>query len=83
MVQFLVGRGADIHVTDRQHGMTPLHHAAAGGHREVVEFLGDRGADIQKADMSERTLLQLLTKIGTSGPSIERTTKSCYANHHI
>ena len=37
------------------HGATALHHAAAGGHREIVDLLIMSGADPESPDLSGRT----------------------------
>ncbi len=38
-------------------GLTPLHHAALGGHSVIAELLLDRGADISAVDAQNRTPL--------------------------
>jgi len=47
MVKVLVDAGADIHNESRTHAM-PLSEAAYYGHREIVEFLLQEGADVDR-----------------------------------
>ena len=42
-IQHLLQEGADINYCDDH--FTPLHHAAGGGHLEVLGYLVDRGAN--------------------------------------
>jgi len=37
--------GTDVNAKDED-GVTPLHHLAARGHKEIVELLIDKGADV-------------------------------------
>ena len=38
--------GVDIHVLDKKYGFAPLHYAAEGGYKEIVELLLAKGADV-------------------------------------
>lgn len=49
LASMLLERGADVHAEDRN-AATPLHFAAAAGHREVARRLVARGADVCKED---------------------------------
>ena len=44
-VALLLKRGADAGAADREDGMTPLHHASAKGHPDIVRQLIEAGAD--------------------------------------
>jgi len=48
-VRALVESGVPVNGRD-DHGVTPLHAAAGGGHKEVAEFLIARGAKVDAAD---------------------------------
>lgn len=48
-----------IDVTEES-GKTPLHFACAGGHRDIVNFLIQKGADVEKGDAQGNTPLELL-----------------------
>ena len=41
--------GTDVNANDRS-GSTPLHHAAEGGHKELIELLIENGADLNVKD---------------------------------
>lgn len=45
LVEFLIGKGAEVNARDTT-GYTPLHYAAAGGNKETAEVLVARGADV-------------------------------------
>ena len=47
--------GVDIHVLDKKYGFAPLHYAAAGGHKEIVELLLAKGADVNQRDKIGKT----------------------------
>jgi ankyrin repeat protein len=57
MVKLLVERGANIHATASDSGGTALHYAAEEGHKEVVVYLLDNGADPMHLDQSGWTPL--------------------------
>jgi ankyrin repeat protein len=44
MVQLIVNGGADINAKDND-GMTPLNYAIKNGHKDVVAFLQEKGAN--------------------------------------
>ncbi len=55
VVRILLGHNdVDLRRQD-DHGATALHHAAAGGHREIAQILVDAGADPQQVDLSGRS----------------------------
>ncbi len=45
----IIGSDGDVNATD-QEGATPLHKAALGGHKDVVELLLTRDAEIHAVD---------------------------------
>ncbi|KAK4067956.1 hypothetical protein Trihar35433_6516 [Trichoderma harzianum] len=53
---FLLRRGANVHISDID-GKTTLHHAAAWGELEVTQQLVDRGVDINARDSDGSTAL--------------------------
>ena len=57
VVQLLLAAGADREARTRWDQETPLHHAAVGGHVEVVELLLTAGADIRSRDVNGVTPL--------------------------
>lgn len=66
MVEFLLGKGADVDEMGVEHPTDPreteemgsaLHKAAEAGHREVVELLLESGADVNLKDVQGRTPL--------------------------
>jgi hypothetical protein len=46
MVEFLVERGADLHLRDRQFNSTPLGWALEGKQTAIAEFLRAHGLEI-------------------------------------
>jgi ankyrin repeat protein len=55
-VMMLVDRGASVFLSD-EHNRTALHHAAAGGHTLVVDFLLQRNADPNALDIERQSPL--------------------------
>ena len=47
--------GVDIHVLDKKYGFAPLHYAAEGGYKEIVELLLAKGADVNQRDKIGKT----------------------------
>ena len=47
--------GVDIHVLDKKYGFAPLHYAADGGYKEIVELLLAKGADVNQRDKIGKT----------------------------
>ena len=47
--------GVGIHVLDKKYGFAPLHYAADGGHKEIVELLLAKGADVNQRDKIGKT----------------------------
>ena len=47
--------GVDIHMLDKKYGFAPLHYAAEGGYKEIVELLLAKGADVNQRDKIGRT----------------------------
>ena len=60
MAQLLVASGAEINHS----GWTPLAYAAFGGHAQVVEFLIDKGADVDARAPNHATALMMAAKSG-------------------
>jgi ankyrin repeat protein len=56
MVEMLLAKDVDINITNFV-GETPLHKAAAAGHRKMVEFLLQNDADLEIRDDYRRTAL--------------------------
>ena len=54
LVEFLVGKGADIHASVDD-GSTPLHTASWGGRLSIVEFLVGKGANIYAQNKDGKT----------------------------
>jgi len=49
---------ADVNARDQQ-GMTPLHHAAARGDNEMIEYLVAHGADVKAVSRNGRTVVDM------------------------
>jgi hypothetical protein len=56
-VRSLLEAGADVRAATDEHGLSPLHIAAATGNGEIAELLAARGADINLRDARGRTPL--------------------------
>ena len=54
----MLDKGAQLEAKN-SNGSTPLHHAAAKGHAEIVRLLCDRGADVEARSDSGRRVLHL------------------------
>lgn len=57
MARLLVDAGVAVSQEDSPFGRSSIHYAAAGGHKEMVEFLMKAGADISTIDVHRRTVL--------------------------
>ncbi|KLJ08139.1 hypothetical protein EMPG_16428 [Blastomyces silverae] len=57
MARLLVKAGVAVSQEDSPFGRSSIHYAAAGGHKEMVEFLMREGADISTVDVHRRTVL--------------------------
>jgi ankyrin repeat protein len=67
IVQALFDNGADVTVTTRANGDTPLHIACYNGHTEVVELLLNNNADIDVTSASGKTPLRPCLHATSSG----------------
>ena len=66
-VQYLVDvQGADVNAVDHE-GMTALHHAAARGDNEMINYLVSKGANVKAVDREGRTTVDM-----ANGP-VQRT----------
>ena len=57
-VEYLLEQGADINQRDAN-GYTPLHHAAARGDTEMIQWLVDRGADVMVVSRKGQTTVDM------------------------
>src|SRR5262245_16295448 len=62
--RLLLDHGADIDAVDEEYRSTPLGYAARLGRREMVAFLLERGADVNKSDASWATPVAWARKKG-------------------
>lgn len=65
IIQLLIDRGADIHLTDEL-SRTPLMQAALGGQPEAVTLLLERGADVRPVDEDHETALFKAARAGSA-----------------
>ena len=63
IVEFLIGKGADVNAKNIAHE-TPLHYAAALKHKEVVDFLIARGAQLDSITSDGSTPLHYAANYG-------------------
>ena len=68
-LHFLLQRGADVSVTDRD-GCTPLHYAVKEGQVANISILLDAGADLHARDKSGATVLHVAARSENSEPMI-------------
>jgi len=60
----LIESGADVNAKDNLFGRTALMIASFYGHKEVVELLLKKGADVNAKDKNGRTALMIASKKG-------------------
>ncbi len=64
LVRYLVEEKAmDVNMTRRKSGFTPLMQAASYGYTEIVQFLLDKGADIEARDSSNLNVIEYTKKL--------------------
>ncbi|KAK5638464.1 hypothetical protein RI129_012759 [Pyrocoelia pectoralis] len=59
MVDFLIAKGADIHITSFSTGDSCLHYAARAGYDDIVDDLLNKGLDIDRENNQRETPLRL------------------------
>eukprot|EP01087_Luapelamoeba_hula_P008963 TRINITY_DN2281_c2_g1_i1.p2 TRINITY_DN2281_c2_g1~~TRINITY_DN2281_c2_g1_i1.p2 ORF type:complete len:597 (-),score=36.96 TRINITY_DN2281_c2_g1_i1:55-1845(-) len=64
IAEFLIGRGADINMQQRQAQVTALFVASQGGHLQLCEFLIRAGAEVNKANINGATPLFIASENG-------------------
>src|SRR5690606_5518804 len=67
IAQAMLDRGANASIPSKQSGLTPLHVAAAAGHRDVVDVLIAGDADVNARDAEGRTALAQTALAGSTG----------------
>jgi len=55
--KLLVSKGANVNVKDGSSGITALHRAVMGGHKDLVKLLLEKGADVNAKDSAGRTAM--------------------------
>ncbi len=64
LVRYLVDeKGMDVNRTQRKSGFTPLMQAACYGYTQIVDFLLERGADIDARDSSGLNVVEYTKKL--------------------
>ncbi len=64
LVRYLVEeKEMDVNMTRRKSGFTPLMQAASYGYTEIVQFLLDKGADIEARDSSNLNVIEYTKKL--------------------
>ncbi len=64
LVRYLVEeKDMDVNMTRRKSGFTPLMQAASYGYTEIVQFLLDKGADIEARDSSNLNVIEYTKKL--------------------
>lgn len=69
IVDLLVSAGADVN--SRFMGGTPLHVAAGRGHKAIVQYLAEKGADVTATDREGNTALHEACLFGRGWRSVE------------
>jgi len=60
--------GCDFMEKDKEHGVTPLHLAASGGHKDILRFYASKGANaVSVKDIHGRTPLHYACQDGHLG----------------
>jgi ankyrin repeat protein len=63
-VKLLIANGTDANTADTNGGRTPLHWAVKGNHIEVVRYLLESGADIDRGERAGKTALDFAAESG-------------------
>ncbi|KAK5644313.1 hypothetical protein RI129_005613 [Pyrocoelia pectoralis] len=59
MVDFLIAKGANVHLTSYETGASCLHYASSAGYDDIVNDLLDKGLDINRENNQNETPLRL------------------------